>query len=94
MVVEFSSPVSTRTQVMMYWVKGRIEKGGSHETTAVLEVMVSTIGLGGSGTPCEREREEGKKWGQGREGEGRKREREEGEEDGEEEGRGMTTCHN
>ena len=39
---------------MMYWVKGRIEKGGGHETTAVLEVMVSTIGLGGSGTPCER----------------------------------------
>ena len=51
MVVEFSSPVSTHTQVMMYWVKGRMEKGGGHETRAVLEVMVSTIALGGSGTP-------------------------------------------
>ena len=51
MVVEFSSPVSTRTQVIMYWVKSKMEKGGGHETRAILEVMLSTIALGGSGTP-------------------------------------------
>ena len=73
MVIEFLSPVSTRTQVMMYWVKGRMEKGGGHETRAVCEVMVSTVGLGGSGTPVrvsERVRRRGMGGGRG----GRKRE--------------------
>ena len=50
-VVELSSPVSTRTQVMLYWIKGKMEKGGSHETIAAREVMLSTMGLGERGTP-------------------------------------------
>ena len=29
-----------------------MEKGGSHETIAAREVMMSTIALGGSGTPA------------------------------------------
>ena len=51
MVVELSSPVSTRTQMMLYWIKGKMEKGGSHETIAAREVMLSTMGLGERGTP-------------------------------------------
>ena len=61
----------------MYWVKGRMEKGSGHETRAVREVMVSTIALGGSGTPV---RVRGRRGGSGgKEGrsERRKREREE-----------------
>ena len=39
-----------------------MKKEGSHETRAVCEVMLSTVGLGGSGTPVRvggREEEEG-----------------------------------
>ena len=70
-MVEFSSPLSTRTQVMTYWVKGRMEKGGGHETRAVREVILSTTGLGGSGTPV---RVGGR--GRGRRERGRRKERE------------------
>ena len=83
MVVEFSSPVSTRTQVMMYWVKGRMEKGGGHETRAAREVMLSTIGLGGSGTPVRGRGGKEEVWARGRVG---KRER--GKEKGKGEGKG------
>ena len=51
-----------------------MEKGGSHETRAPREVMLSTIGLGGSGTPVRmggREEEEGGR----EEGGGRERRR-------------------
>ena len=53
-----------------------MEKGGSHETRAVREVMLTTIALGGSGTPVRgRGREEEREGG----GRGRQRGRREGE---------------
>ena len=55
-VVELSSPVSTCTQVMLYWIKGKMEKGGSHKTRAAREVMLSTMGTGERGTPVSKGR--------------------------------------
>ena len=51
-----------------------MEKGGGHETRAPREVMLSTIALGGSGTPVRKGRKGEEEGGRGRkrEGEGRR----------------------
>ena len=62
--------------MMLYWIKSKMEKGGSHETIAAREVMMFTIALGGSGTPARvggRGEKVGEK-GRGEGGGGRKRE--------------------
>ena len=50
--VELLSPVSTRTQVTLYWVTGRMETTGTHDTSTSLAVILETVGPSGApGTP-------------------------------------------